>query len=56
MRVYNYTIIESVTGYYKYAKEQFSLMRRNDSKSIEEIKQTKYGQKMMSENFPLKYS
>eukprot|EP00347_Sterkiella_histriomuscorum_P012430 403368609 len=56
MKVYNYTIVESQMGYYKYAREEYGLMKRNDSKSIEEVMETKYGKRMLEAGFPLKFT
>lgn len=43
MKVYNYTIIENLSTFYKYAKEQFGLKGRLDNKTIEEISETNAG-------------
>lgn len=56
MKVYNYTVIESVAGYYKYARDEFGLMKRNESKTEAEIMNTKYGARMMDAGFPLKFT
>lgn len=56
MKVYNYTIIENLSTFYKYAKEEFGLKGRLDNKTIEEISETNAGQQMTSAGFPLKFS
>ena len=56
IKTYNFTIIESSAGYYKFAKEEFGMNRKNESKSEEEISKTKYGMRMQDAGFPLKYT
>lgn len=43
IRVYNYTIIETLHQFYKYARENYGLKSKNDSRSIEELRETSAG-------------
>lgn len=55
MKVYNYTVIESAVSYYKYARENYGMKKRNDSMTEEEVKGTDYGKRMFAESFPLRF-